>query len=149
MRHGRVLAIGWSAFGLALFLMTALAVGAGIGGVLIFDAPALAQRALDQPPDALGPSSKSDEWRQIRQGVQGNVSIPNKQAGVLIQSEGENWRALRNGPLSTWGAWVLLGVIAVLALFFALRGRIKLESGWSGLVIERFNNIEIGRASCR
>jgi formate dehydrogenase subunit gamma len=74
--------------------------------------------------------------------VQGNVSIPNKQAGVLIQSEGENWRALRNGPLSTWGAWVLLGVIAVLALFFALRGRIKLESGWSGLVIERFNSIE-------
>jgi formate dehydrogenase subunit gamma len=142
MRHGRVLATGWSAFALALLLMTTLAVGAGIGGMLVFDPPALAQRALDQPPDTLGPSGKSDEWRHIRRGVQGNVSIPDKQAGVLIQSEGENFRAVRNGPLSTWGAWVLLGVIAVLALFFALRGRIKLEGGWSGLLVERFNSIE-------
>ncbi len=46
---------------------------------------------------------------------------------MLIQSEGENFRAARNGPLSTYGAWVLLGMIAVLALFFALRGRIKLH----------------------
>lgn len=142
MWHGRILAADWSAFALALCLMFALAIGSGIVGTLVLDAPALAQRAIDQPPDTLGTGSKSDEWRQIRQGVQGYVSIPDKQAGVLIQSEGENWRALRNGPLSSWGAWLLLGVIAVLALFFALRGRIKLQSGWSGMLIERFNSIE-------
>ena len=142
MRHGRILAAGWSAFALALFLMLALAIGSGIVGTLSFDAPALAQRALDPPADTLGTGGKSDDWRQIRQGVQGNVSIPNKQAGVLIQSEGENFRAARNGPLSTFGAWVLFGIIAVLALFFALRGRIKLQSGWSGLVVERFTDIE-------
>ena len=142
MRHRRVLATGWSAFTLTLFLMMALVLGSGVTGILVFDAPALAQRALDRPWDTLGPGSKSDEWRQIRRGMQGNVPIPDKQAGVLIQSEGENFRAVRNGPLSTWGAWVLLGVIAVLALFFALRGRIKLEGGWSGLVVERFNSVE-------
>src|SRR5260370_16098816 len=142
MRLARILAADWSAFALALFLMLALAIGSGIVGTLAFDAPALAQRALDQTADTLGAGSKSDDWRQIRQGVQGTVSIPNKQAGVLIQSEGENWRAARNGPLASGGAWLLLGVIAVLALFFALRGRIKLQSGWSGLVIERFNAIE-------
>src|SRR5713226_4322690 len=142
MRHGRILAAGWSAFALALFLMLALAIGSGIVGTLSFDAPALAQRALDPPADTLGTGGKSDDLRQIRQGVQGNVSIPNKQAGVLIQSEGENFRAARNGPLSTFGAWVLFGIIAVLALFFALRGRIKLQSGWSGLVVERFTDIE-------
>ena len=142
MRYGRHLAGGSGAFALALFLMLGLAVGSGVVGALVFQAPALAQRAVGQPENTLGPGSKSDEWRQVRQGIQGNVSIPNKQAGVLIQSEGENWRAFRNGPLSSGGVWVLLGIIAVLALFFAVRGRIKLESGWSGLVIERFNTIE-------
>src|SRR5260370_38190361 len=118
MRHGRILAAGWSAFALALFLTLALAIGSGIVGTLSFDAPALAQRALDPPADTLGTGGKSDDWRQIRQGVQGNVSIPNKQAGGLIPSEGENFRAARNGPLSTLRAWVLFGIIARLALFF-------------------------------
>ncbi|HEX7968393.1 MAG TPA: hypothetical protein VF502_09245, partial [Stellaceae bacterium] len=94
MRYGRRLAGGSGAFALALFLMLGLAIGSGVVGALVFHAPALAQRAADQTDTAPG---KSDEWRQVRQGVQGNVSIPNKQAGVLIQSEGENWRAFRNG----------------------------------------------------
>src|SRR5258708_34840717 len=130
MGQGGFFAAGWRPSGLALFLISALAIGSGIVGTLSFDAPALAQRALDPPADTLGTGGKSDDWRQIRQGVQGNVSIPNKQAGVLTQSEGENFRAARNGPLSTFGAWVLVGIIAVLALFFALRGRIKLQFGW-------------------
>jgi formate dehydrogenase gamma subunit len=78
----------------------------------------------------------------IRQGAQGNVSIPDKKAGILIQSEGETWRALRNGPLSTAGIWVMLGMVVLLALFFALRGRIKIEHGPSGQLVERFNLIE-------
>jgi formate dehydrogenase subunit gamma len=142
MRHRQAFRAGTGAFALALCLMLVLALASGAVGTLFFDAPAVAQRALDQPSDALGQGSKSDEWRQIRQGVQGNVSIPNKQAGVLIQSEGETWRAARNGPLSTFGAWALFGIIAVLALFFALRGRIKVQSGWSGLLVERFTSIE-------
>src|SRR3546814_5956965 len=61
---------------------------------------------------------------------------------MLMHSEGENWRAIRNGPLSTWGVWLLLGIIPLLALFFALRGRIRVEAGMSGRKIERFNGLE-------
>src|SRR5260370_34682561 len=104
MRHGRILAAGWSAFALALFLTLALAIGSGIVGTLSFDAPALAQRALDPPADTLGTGGKSDDWRQIRQGVQGNVSIPSKQAGVVIQCEGANFRAAADGALPTFVA---------------------------------------------
>jgi formate dehydrogenase subunit gamma len=140
MQHRRLAGLG--AFALALMVMAGIGVGSGVVGALMFHAPAFAQRALDNPPNTLGTKSQSDEWRSVRQGVQGNVSIPNKQAGVLIQSEGEAFRVARNGPLSTYGAWVLLGVIAVLALFFALRGRIKLQSGWSGMLVERFGSLE-------
>jgi formate dehydrogenase subunit gamma len=104
--------------------------------------PALAQEQGQVPGGALGGASDSDFWRALRQGDRGTVSIPNEQAGVLIQSEGDNWRAIRNGPLSTYGVWVLLGMIVLLALFFAIRGRIRIESGRSGHRIQRFNGIE-------
>ncbi len=94
------------------------------------------------PGGSLGSTSDAEIWRAVRQGMQGNVSIPDRQAGVLIQSEGENWRAIRNGPLSVYSAWALLGIIIVLALFFAIRGRIKIESGRSAQTVERFNGLE-------
>ena len=94
------------------------------------------------PGDALGNTSDAELWRQVRQGAQGTVSIPDAKAGVLVQSEGDNWRAVRNGPLSTYGAWLMLGMVIFLALFFALRGRIKVEAGLSGRKILRFDLVE-------
>jgi formate dehydrogenase subunit gamma len=94
------------------------------------------------PGGVLGNTSDSELWRAVRQGVQGSVSIPNKQAGVLVQSEGDNWRAWRNGPVTIAGIWILLGMLALLALFFAIRGRVRIDSGKSGETIERFNGIE-------
>jgi len=89
---------------------------------------------------AIVPSA--DMWRDIRQGAQGRVSIPDRQAGVLVQSEGENFRALRNGPLSVWGGWMMLGVIVVLALFFAIRGRVRVDHGFCGRTVERFGVLD-------
>ncbi len=121
---------------------------------LFADGEALAQqvqgRAVEQmsplvgnvPGGHLGTASDAEIWRAVRRGMRGKVSIPDQQAGVLIQSEGDNWRAWRNGPITTGGAWGMLGVIALIALFFVFRGRIKIEAGPSGKSIERFNEIE-------
>jgi formate dehydrogenase subunit gamma len=106
---------------------------------LLGAAPSLAQSPLPEPTRG---GNNADMWRSVRQGEQFYVSIPNKQAGVLVQSEGETWRNFRNGPLSTYGSWLLLGSVVVLALFFAIRGRIRIESGWSGRLIVRFNGFE-------
>ena len=94
------------------------------------------------PGNVLGNAADSDFWRAIRQGEAGQVSIPDAQAGRLIQSEGDNWRAVRNGPLTVYGAWAMLGVVAIIALFFAIRGRIRIDAGPSGTTIERFNMLE-------
>jgi formate dehydrogenase subunit gamma len=94
------------------------------------------------PGDTLGNSSDAEMWRAVRQGIQGDVSIPDKKAGVLVQSEGDNWRAWRNGPITVSGIWILLGTLALLALFFAIRGRVRIDAGMSGQIIERFNGIE-------
>lgn len=94
------------------------------------------------PGDTQGITSDADQWRAIRQGIQGTVSIPDKKAGQLVQSEGDNWRAFKNGPLTTWGAWALAGIVILLALFYLLRGRIRVEHGMSGRTITRFVDIE-------
>ncbi len=94
------------------------------------------------PGRSMGNTSDSEFWREIRQGSPGMVSIPDQNAAVLIQSEGEMWRSLRNGPVSVYGVWVMMGMIVLLGLFFAIRGRIRIEKGESGVTIQRFNAVE-------
>lgn len=101
-------------------------------------------RAAEMAPAPAGASADADVWRAIRQGMPGTSSLPNPRAGVLIQSEGESWRALRNGPIATYGAWALAGVLGVLALFFLLRGRIRLDAPATGRTVQRFNGLERG-----
>ncbi len=105
------------------------------------DAETVAQGQV--PGNTLGSNSDAELWRAIRRGAEGNLSAPGgAQGGVLIQSEGDNWRAIRNGPVSKYGVWGLLGIIAILAVFFAVRGRIKIEAGRSSQTIRRFNAVE-------
>jgi formate dehydrogenase subunit gamma len=120
----------------------ALVGGLTYTGSLQLEPAAQAQEGGEVPGGSLGSTSDSEIWRQLRRGIQGTVSIPNKQAGVLIQSEGEDWRAFRNGPLSTYGAWAMLGVVVLLALFFLARGRVRLEGERTGRIVERFGGFE-------
>jgi len=83
------------------------------------------------PGGHLGNNSDAEIWRAVRRGE-----------GGLVQSDGDNWRAMRNGPMTVFGAWAVLGIVGVLALFFALRGRIRIDAGQSGRYVERFNLIE-------
>ncbi len=94
------------------------------------------------PGQSLGATSDSEFWKELRRGMPGTVSIPDKQAGVMIQSQGENWRSVRNGPVTVIGGTFLLVMIALIALFFLVRGRIKIDAGMSGRTMERFNGIE-------
>jgi formate dehydrogenase subunit gamma len=128
-------ALGWIA------LVVVLVVGHGHDPEPLGRA-ALAQEQGQVPGGALGTASDPDFWRAIRRGEGFSTSLPNDQGGVLIQSEGDNWRAFRNGPLSTYGAWALLGIVALLAVFFLIRGRIRIEHGWSGRTITRFNFVD-------
>lgn len=89
-----------------------------------------------------GNSADAELWRQIRHGARGTVAGQNPGGGLLIQSEGHYWQETRNGPMITYSAWGILGVIMLLALFFAIRGRIRIDSGWSGKTIKRFSDIE-------
>lgn len=83
-----------------------------------------------------------DTWRSIRKGVAGSVSIPDKKAAILIQSDGEKFRLIRSGPLLRNLALLIAITLVALAGFYAYRGQIKVESGLSGRTIKRFSTIE-------
>jgi len=101
-----------------------------------------AQNAPSLEGAPLGGNSDSDLWRAVKDGDQGNVSIQDKKSGVLLQSGGQIWRDVRNGPLFIYGASAILSIIALLSLFYVLRGRIRIDSGRSNVTITRFKTVE-------
>lgn len=126
---------------LAVFVVFAINVSSPDGPTLGTKA-AWAQSSGNVPGNFSGNTSDAELWRAIRKGVRGTVSIKDKKAGQLVQSDGDEFRAFRNGPMSQFGGWALLAVLIVLALFFVLRGRIRVDAGLCGTTIERFNAFE-------
>ncbi|MEN3794221.1 formate dehydrogenase subunit gamma [Fulvimarina sp. MAC3] len=94
------------------------------------------------PGNSLGNTSDAEMWRQVKGGIQGTVSQPNEQLGYMVQPGGESWRLIRNGPLFDYLGLLMIGTLVLLAVFFALRGRVRIESGKSNRTIERFSLIE-------
>jgi formate dehydrogenase subunit gamma len=94
------------------------------------------------PGEALGGQSDADLWRAIKGGNQGNVSIKDGQAGVMVQQQGEAWRNIHNNTVPKIGAYMILGMIGLLGLFFAVAGRMKISSGKAGITITRFTLLE-------
>ena len=122
-------------------------------GLLMTDAPvgqAIAQQAQSQD-DAAGAAAaaaverqeqqRRDFWRQARGGVEGYSAVTGPEAGVLIQSGGDVWRSVREGPLLRWGGIGLLAVLAAIILFHLVAGSVKLENR-SGRTITRWSLYE-------
>jgi formate dehydrogenase subunit gamma len=90
----------------------------------------------------------------VKSGAKNYTTLPKHQGAVLIQSQlrfpgqhafstaGEAWRNFRNGPLTFYGGWLLIIVAAVIVLFYAIRGAMKLTEPLTGRLIERFSSLE-------
>jgi formate dehydrogenase subunit gamma len=88
------------------------------------------------------PYNNAPVWKQARGSVEGYASIPAPEAGVLIQTDGQNWRALRNGTVSVIGGWALVAMMLVVGIFYAVRGTIQLHEAPTGRMLDRFTLIE-------
>ncbi|MBL6931460.1 MAG: formate dehydrogenase subunit gamma [Rhodospirillales bacterium] len=115
---------------------------AGLTGSFDLQNEAYAQTGGAVPGKTLGNKSDADIWRQMRQGQSFNLSGTAIGTPVLIQSPGEEWRSLRNGPLSYWGGLLMLVSLIACIGFFLVYGRIKIEGGRSGKNIPRFSQAE-------
>jgi formate dehydrogenase subunit gamma len=79
--------------------------------------------------------------QQLRQ-IQGRGSLPDAKSQVIEQPAGRDWRNFQQVTLKWIGAIAILGMLAVLVLFFLIRGMVRIEAGRSGRTIVRFNSFE-------
>lgn len=112
--------------------------------LLAFLAPPGALAADAQPAQAQvsTPHNEVRLWRQVRSGQPGVTTVRGIETSVLVQSGGETWRELHNGPVMLYGGILLCVALAAIAAFYALRGPIRLKEARSGRLVERFTLIE-------
>ena len=106
---------------------------------------ALATPAAAQQPTSVNPTASSVKEQQLLQQlqqVQGRISIPDERASVLIQPAGQDWSYFHEVTLRWIGGIVILGMLAVLVLFYLSRGMVKIQNGRSGRKIVRFSTYE-------
>lgn len=107
-----------------------------------------AQRTQVQPGNA------APTWRVVKEGTHNYSSLPALESGVLIQPKaqfpgqarattaGEAWRQYRNGPLTTYGGWLLVLAVVGLAAIRVVAGKIRMKAPMTGRLIERFTSFE-------
>ncbi len=100
--------------------------------------PARQQAARQQAQ----PGNNAPLWREVRSGEAHFTTSRAPEAGVLIQTEGNTWRQIRNGPVTLYGGLLLLAVAAAIFGFYKMRGALKLHDAPTGRSIERFKELE-------
>ena len=91
----------------------------------------------------LGGLSDAEVWRDLRfNDADVTVSAGGAPARVLIQDSGMPWLQFRQGPLITYGGWLLLATLGLLTLFYLLRGRIRVDGPKTGRTVTRFRAVE-------
>jgi len=109
------------------------------------DEPKVLQQSVKNPDASSNPTASSvseDKLFKELDRIAGRISIPDSKAGTLIQPEGREWRKLHQYVAPLFGAIVILGMLAALALFYSIRGRIRVEKGFSGINVLRFTSFE-------
>jgi formate dehydrogenase subunit gamma len=113
---------------------------------LLLGAGAQAQQSpteAQQQRQMTQPGNNAPVWGQVRkEGQEHYTSIKGRETGVLVQSAGETWRQIRNGPVTFYGGWLVVIVgLAILAFYFA-KGPVKLHDKPTGRMIPRFSSFE-------
>ena len=89
------------------------------------------------------PLNSAPVWREVRSGGPQVTTVRGRETNVLIQSQGETWRALRV-PVIFWGGMLLALALLGLAVFYLLRGPLDVppDEKRNGRLIERFSPVD-------
>ena len=116
-----------------------LAMALPLTGYIAYDSGMAWAQSGDDKEEAVNP--RAEYWRAVREGTKGYSAVPGPEAGVLIQNGGENWRNVRNGPLSFFGGMFIVFVLVALAAKHVIKGKDKLDTR-TGRTIERWSAFE-------
>ena len=98
-----------------------------------------------QQPTSVDPNARAVSEQQLLQQfktIQGRGSIPDTKSYTIEQPAGRDWRQFHEVTLRWIGGVAILGILALLVIFYLWRGMVRIESGRSGHTIVRFNAAE-------
>ena len=99
------------------------------------DAQSQQQRQVTQP------LNNQPVWSEVRSGAPQVTTVKGRETNVLIQPEGQTWRAVRV-PILFWGGIMFALAVLGLAVFYLLRGTMGESSRPGERVIERFSPMD-------
>jgi formate dehydrogenase subunit gamma len=119
------------------------------------DKPPATPEQAQQQRQLTQPGNNAPVWREVQRGTPNYTSLPGREMEVLIQpparflgqevsvTAGEAWRQFRNGPVTFFGGWLVVGVALVILAFYAWKGSLKLKERPSGRLMRRFTPLEM------
>jgi formate dehydrogenase subunit gamma len=120
-------------------------IAAAFGLLIVIIAPATSPVLAQANPNGVNPNASAVQEQQLLnqlKSIQGLGTIPDTKSYVLEHPAGRNWQYFHNVTLRWIAAIAILGFFAVIVIFYLVRGSVKLESGFSGRKIVRFNWFE-------
>jgi formate dehydrogenase subunit gamma len=118
----------------------------GLLALLAVFAVALPAGAQQKNPDgSVNPTASSVREEQLfkeMRRIDGRCTLPDQKACTLEQPAGRDWRYFSQVTLPWIGAIAILGMLAILVLFYLIRGMVRIERGRSGRTVVRFNAFE-------
>jgi len=127
---------------ITLSVGTLLAVAAFVAGVAGAQSPAVNPQEADyarqqQERQATQPYNNAPVWKEARSGLPQVTTVKGRETDVLIQPEGQTWRAARV-PVATAGGFLVALALAGLAVFYAIQGTMGAEHKPGTRFIQRF-----------
>jgi formate dehydrogenase subunit gamma len=116
-----------------------------IGALVLLALTVGCSSAMAQQPKLVDPTADAVKEEQLLKQfktIQGRGSIPDVKSYTIEQPAGRDWRRFHEVTLRWIGAVAILGALAVLILFYLLRGMVRIESDRSGRTVVRFNAAE-------
>lgn len=89
-------------------------------------------------PGTAPPHNAAEYWREVRGSTEGFTTVKGTETGVLVSSQGNTWRAIRNGLITPYGGAAVILVAAAILLFYTKKGEIKLQHPRTGRKVTRF-----------
>jgi formate dehydrogenase subunit gamma len=89
------------------------------------------------------PHNSAPLWRDVRSGdpdENQTTQVRGRETKVLVQTQGEIWRRIRNGPITVFGGWLIIFAVVVLAAFYFWKGPLKVHGKLTGRKIQRLTS---------
>src|SRR5262249_15828679 len=92
--------------------------------------PSSEQNVKDQQQrPAVQPGNNAPFYREVGGGQTQytTTSAQGRETEVLVQSWGDTWRRIRNGPVTFYGGWLVVLILAAIVAFYSVFGPVKVH----------------------